>query len=40
MFMKRLIFWIQKKKRIEKRSCSQCCLGCPYFNECLKDGEF
>ena len=38
--MRKLIYWLQKDKRIEKRSCGQNCLRCPYFKECVKDGDF
>lgn len=37
--MDRLIFWLKRKKRIEKKKCGQCCLKCPYYWECRADGE-
>ena len=36
--MKRFFYWLRKKKRIEKKSCGQCCLICKYYDECIKDG--
>ena len=28
----RIWFWLQKKKRIEKRTCGRCCLNCKFYN--------
>ena len=38
--MKRIWFWLQKKKRIEKRACGKCCLNCKYYRQCRMDGTF
>lgn len=37
--MKRLIYWLNFKKRKEFRSCSSCCMKCSYFEDCKDDGE-
>lgn len=37
--MGRFIFWLKRKKRMEKKKCGQCCLMCPYYRECRNDGE-
>lgn len=37
--MKRFLYWLQKKERIEKKKCGQCCLTCRYYSECRLDGE-
>ena len=34
--MGRIIFWLQKRKRIEKKKCSQCCLTCRFYKEWKK----
>lgn len=36
--MERLLFWLQRKKRIAKKQCGQCCLFCPYYRDCREDG--
>ncbi len=36
--MRRLIYWIQRKKRIKEKRCGQCCLTCPYYKECSGEG--
>lgn len=38
--MRRLLFWLQRKKRKEKRQCAHCCLLCSYYKDCIGDGEF
>jgi hypothetical protein len=38
--MKRLWFWFQKKRRMERRDCGGCCLLCKYYRQCSNDGEF
>lgn len=32
--MKRIIYWLQRKRRIKEKRCGQCCLTCPYYSEC------
>lgn len=34
----RLMYWLQRKKRVKEKGCGQCCLICPYYNECISDG--
>ena len=29
--MNRLIYWLQRKRRIREKRCGQCCLTCPYY---------
>lgn len=36
--MKRIIYWLKKRKRIEKKYCGQCGLTCKYYAECIRDG--
>ena len=38
--MGRIWFWLQRKKRIEKRACGQCCLNCRFYKKCRIDGKF
>ena len=35
--MKRIIYWLQRKKRIEKKKCSQCCLTCRFGKSKTQD---
>ena len=35
--MRRIIYWLQRKKRIKEKRCGQCCLTCPYYRECSGD---
>lgn len=37
--MGRVIFWLKRKKRMEKKKCGHCCLMCPFYLECRNDGE-
>lgn len=37
--MKRLIYWLNFKKRKEFRGCRSYCMNCPYFEDCKDDGE-
>lgn len=32
--MGRFLYWLNRKKRIREKRCGQCCLNCPYFDEC------
>ena len=36
--MNRIIYWLQRKKRIKEKRCGQCCLTCPYYKECSGEG--
>ena len=36
--MKRLIFWIKRMAEGNNRYCTSCCLSCPYFKRCRRDG--
>ena len=38
--MRRVIYWLRKKKRLEKRDCGKCCVTCKYYKQCITDGEF
>lgn len=38
--MKRFWFWLQRKRRMKKRDCGDCCLNCKFFGQCWVDGEF
>jgi hypothetical protein len=38
--MKRLWFWLQKKRRMERRDCGGCCLLCKYYGQSSNYGEF
>jgi len=37
--MKKIIYWLKKYRRLEKRRCGGCCLICRYYKECVKDGD-
>ena len=39
-YLRRFIYWLQRKKRIEKKHCGRCCLNCRYYHECREDGVF
>ena len=32
--MRRIIYWLQRKKRIKEKRCGQCCLTCQFYREC------
>lgn len=32
--MRRFIYWLRRKWRIQEKRCGQCCLTCPYYEEC------
>lgn len=35
--MRRFIYWLRRKWRIQEKRCGQCCLICPYYEECSGD---
>lgn len=38
--VKRILFWLKRKERLQKRKCNKCCIFCEYYNECRNDGEY
>lgn len=35
--MRRFIYWLRRKWRIQEKRCGQYCLICPYYEECSGD---
>jgi len=35
--IRRIIYWLNRKKRIQEKRCGQCCLTCPFYEECSED---
>jgi hypothetical protein len=32
--MGRIIYWLQRRKRIREKRCGMCCLNCRFYKEC------
>ncbi len=37
--MRRIVYWLNFRRRRELRNCGSCCLNCKFLEVCEKDGQ-